>query len=67
MLNGRRREMGLGPLAILSLAEARERANECRKMRLDGIDPDHRSSIRGYVSRALNGYALPMPRSLRRR
>ena len=39
MLNGRAREMGLGPLHTVSLAEARERATECRKLRLDGIDP----------------------------
>jgi integrase len=39
MLNGRAREMGLGPLHTISLAEARERARECRKLRLDGVDP----------------------------
>jgi integrase len=31
--------MGLGPLHTLGLAEARKRANECRKLRLDGHDP----------------------------
>jgi integrase len=39
MLDGRAREMGLGPINTISLAEARKRAAECRKMRLDGIDP----------------------------
>jgi integrase len=39
MLNGRAREMGLGPLHIVSLAEAREKARECRKIRHEGIDP----------------------------
>src|SRR5215471_19670135 len=39
MLDGRPREMGLGPFNIISLADARKRAAECRKMRLDGIDP----------------------------
>src|SRR5215469_5989782 len=39
MLDGRAREMGLGPINVISLAEARKRAAECRKMRLDGIDP----------------------------
>src|SRR5215469_7942046 len=39
MLDGRTREMGLGPVNVISLAEARKRAAECRKMRLDGIDP----------------------------
>jgi integrase len=39
MLDGRPREMGLGPVNVISLAEARKRAGECRRMRLDGIDP----------------------------
>jgi integrase len=39
MLHGRAREMGLGPLHVFSLAEARERARECRKFRHEGIDP----------------------------
>jgi hypothetical protein len=39
MLDGRSREMGLGPVNTISLAEARKRAADCRKMRLDGIDP----------------------------
>ena len=37
--NGRLREMGLGAIATLSLEEAREKAREYRKLRLDGIDP----------------------------
>jgi hypothetical protein len=39
MLNGRSREMGLGPAHAITLAEARQRAAECRRMRVDGIDP----------------------------
>jgi integrase len=39
MLHGNAREMGLGPLHIISLSEARARASECRRLRLDGIDP----------------------------
>jgi integrase len=38
-VDGRLRVMGLGPLHTIGLAEARERARECRKLRLDGIDP----------------------------
>ncbi|MBF0379836.1 MAG: integrase arm-type DNA-binding domain-containing protein [Magnetococcales bacterium] len=30
---------GLGPIHTLSLAEAREAARECRKLRLEGLDP----------------------------
>jgi hypothetical protein len=39
MLDGRSREMGLGPVNAILLAEARKRAADCRRMRLDGIDP----------------------------
>jgi integrase len=37
--SGRLREMGLGPAHTVSLAEARQKALECRKARLDGLDP----------------------------
>lgn len=33
------RQMGLGPLHTIGLAEARVRARECRQMRFNGIDP----------------------------
>lgn len=39
MLARKRRDMGLGPLHAFSLAEARVRAQECRKLLADGIDP----------------------------
>jgi integrase len=39
MIDGRAREMGLGPVHTIPLAEARIRAGECRRLRLDGIDP----------------------------
>src|SRR5260370_28104287 len=39
MLGGRLREMGLGPVTAISLAEARKRAAECRRLRHDGADP----------------------------
>lgn len=38
-LNGKRREMGLGPLHLVSLADARQKVLACRKMHLEGIDP----------------------------
>jgi|SRR5579862_3051366 len=38
-LDGRAREMGLGPINVVSLAEAREKARDCRKLLLDGVDP----------------------------
>jgi integrase len=42
VVNGRLRDMGLGPTHTLSLAEAREAATGCRKLRLQGIDPIER-------------------------
>jgi hypothetical protein len=38
-LNGRSREMGLGPLHTISLEKAREKAQACRELLLDGVDP----------------------------
>src|SRR5579871_127864 len=39
MLDRRPREMGLGPLQVINLSEARAKAMQCRRMLLDGIDP----------------------------
>lgn len=42
-INSKRREMGLGPLHTIGLADARARALECRKLVLDQKDPiEHR-------------------------
>src|SRR6516165_3138778 len=38
-LNGRAREMGLGPLALYGLSEARTVAQDARRLRHQGIDP----------------------------
>lgn len=46
-VGGRDREMGLGSLKTFGLAEARERALECRRKVHDGVDPiDERRSKR---------------------
>ncbi len=46
-MNGKAREMGLGALHTVSLAEARTDAEQCRKMVRDGIDPiEHRKRQR---------------------
>lgn len=37
--DGRERQMGLGPVDIVSLADARERARAARRLLLDGLDP----------------------------
>src|ERR1700722_19551565 len=39
MLGGKRRQMGLGSLDLVSLSEARLKTLECRKLHLEGIDP----------------------------
>lgn len=39
VVNGKRRDMGLGSYPEVGLAEARRRATEARRMRADGIDP----------------------------
>jgi integrase len=39
MLNGRAREMGLGPRALFSLQEARAKALDARRLRHEGVDP----------------------------
>jgi integrase len=45
--------MGLGSAADMSLAEARERASDCRKLLRDGIDPiEHRKVERAKVALA---------------
>lgn len=47
MKNGKAREMGLGPVRDVSVAEAREHASACRKLLLDGKDPiDARKAVR---------------------
>jgi integrase len=47
MLDGNAREMGLGPLHTIGLAEARQAAAACRRQRLAGIDPiDERNAGR---------------------
>jgi integrase len=46
-LNGKLREMGLGPLSTIGLSEARERARVVRTKRLDGIDPIDERRVAG--------------------
>ena len=38
-VTAKQREMGLGALSLVSLAQARDRALECRKQTLAGLDP----------------------------
>jgi integrase len=44
-VDGRERKMGLGSLNTISLAEARQKAAECRKLRYESVDPiEHRDA-----------------------
>ena len=38
-LDKRKRDMGLGPYPLISLAEARLEAEKCRRLRYEGVDP----------------------------
>lgn len=50
-LAGKRRDMGLGSLAAVGLAEARNAATEARKLVQRGIDPiEHRRAVRAAVA-----------------
>jgi len=47
VVNGRLRDMGIGPCHTLDLAKAREKARQARELRLEGIDPiDHKRAQR---------------------
>jgi len=47
MVRGRERYMGLGPVELVSLAEARDKAWQNRRLLLAGTDPiDHRNADR---------------------
>ena len=48
---GRERQMGLGSAETVSLAEAREKAAECRKLHQAGIDPiEHRKTAQAQAA-----------------
>ncbi|MEN6543053.1 integrase arm-type DNA-binding domain-containing protein [Parvibaculum sp.] len=49
--DGKAREMGLGPVGTVSLAEAREKALECRRALHEGLDPiEQRNRLRRAAS-----------------
>ena len=66
MLDGRAREMGLGPVHAIPLAEARKRAAECRRMRLDGIDPIEARKAQRDAEEARSGQVDDLRRMCRR-
>ena len=57
-VNGRLRDMGVGPVHTFTLAEARERAREARKLRQDGIDPITQKHARAAALRIADANAM---------
>src|SRR5262245_5218346 len=57
-IDGRLRDHGLGSIHTLSLAEAREKARECRKLLLEGIDPIEAKKARMASLRAADAKAM---------
>jgi integrase len=55
---GRLRDMGLGPVHTITLAEARTLATECRKLRLQGIDPIAKRHAERATQRAAEAKAM---------
>jgi hypothetical protein len=55
---GRLHDMGIGPSHTISLAEARERATEARKLLIDGIDPLAAKRTRLAALRAADAKAM---------
>ena len=56
--NGKRREMGLGPVHITGLKAAREKAAELRKQVFEGIDPIERRKAERAVQAAATARAV---------
>lgn len=60
--DGRERQMGLGSLATLTLAEARERARDCRKLLLEEVDPIETRRARRLQARLAQARGLTFKR-----
>ena len=56
--DGKLRDMGLGPLHTFSLAEARAKALECRKLRYDGADQLHARQAARQVAKLESAKAM---------
>jgi integrase len=57
-IDGRLRDMGFGSIHTLSLAEAREKARDGRKLLLEGIDPIEAKNARTAALRAADAKAM---------
>src|SRR5688572_16344121 len=58
MRDGTAREMGLGPLDLVGLADARERARQARRLILDGQDPIEQRRVERDERRNGSGTAM---------
>src|SRR5262245_29316985 len=58
VVNGRLRDMGIGPTHTVDLAMAREKALEARRLRLEGIDPIPHKRARAAALRAADAKAM---------
>jgi integrase len=56
--DGRMRDMGIGPAHTLTLAEAREKARDARKLRLEGLDPIVAKHAQRAAQRATDAKAM---------
>lgn len=57
-LNGRQRYMGLGSLSVVTLAEAREKAQAARRLKSRGIDPIEQKASQTAADRAEQAKSL---------
>src|SRR5262245_18612422 len=60
---GRLRDLGLGPVHTLALAEAREKARDARKLLLEGIDPIDAKHARMAALQAADARAMTFAQS----
>jgi integrase len=58
VVNGRLRDMSLGPVHTFTLAEARGKATEARKLRFEGIDPIEHKRARAAALAAADAKAM---------
>jgi integrase len=60
MIAGRARTMGLGSYPEVTLQRAREKAQECRRLKVEGIDPiEHKHAARASLERAAAKAQVP--------
>ena len=60
---GKARHMGLGPVGLVSLADAREKARDARRQLLDGLDPLERRKVERVRSSPQDGFCGDLPAS----